>query len=120
MPNEPATLILATRLEDAKDSVLQRNFTTFIVEAEAPAVATLADGRRVRIARVPATAVRDAHWTLKRWTVLGDHKLNGAGSGFFEYRIPWPAGLDARRHQLRQAPYRLKAKRKGPPQRTAL
>jgi len=97
MPNEPppATLVLATRLEDAKDSVLQRNFTTFIVEAEAPAVATLADGRRVRVARVPATAVHDAHWTLKQWTVLGDHKLNGAGSGFFEYRIPWPAGLDA-------------------------
>jgi len=97
MPNEPppATLVLATRLEDAKDSVLQRNFTTFIVDAEAPAVATLADGRRVRIARVPATAVHDAQWTLKQWTVLGDHKLNGAGSGFFEYRIPWPAGLDA-------------------------
>jgi predicted transcriptional regulator len=33
---------------------------------------------------------------LKHWTVLGDHKLNGAGSGFFEYRIPWPAGLDVR------------------------
>ena len=65
------------------------------MDAEAPAVATLADGRRVRIARVPATAVHDAQWTLKQWTVLGDHKLNGAGSGFFEYRIPWPAGLDA-------------------------
>jgi aldose 1-epimerase len=28
--------------------------------------------------------------------VLGDHKLDGAGSGFFEYRIPWPAGLDVK------------------------
>jgi hypothetical protein len=45
---------------------------------------------------VPAAAVRDARWTLKQWTVLGDRKLNGAGSGFFEYRIPWPEGLDAR------------------------
>jgi galactose mutarotase-like enzyme len=88
MPNEPATLVLATRLVDAKDSVLQRNFTTFVVEG------TLVDGNKVRVARVPATAVRDAHWTLKQWTVLGDHKLNGAGSGFFEYQIPWPAGLD--------------------------
>ena len=94
MPNEPAALVLATQLEDARGGVLQRNFTTFIVEGDPPSLATLADGRRVRVARVPATAVRDAHWTLKQWTVL-DRKLDGAGSGFFEYRIPWPSGLTA-------------------------
>src|SRR6267142_1902993 len=87
MPNEPATVVLATRLVDAKDSVLQRNFTTFVVAGTPP------DRPNVRVARVPATAVRDGHWTLKQWTVLGDRKLNGAGSGFFEYAIPWPAGL---------------------------
>jgi galactose mutarotase-like enzyme len=96
MPNEPAALVLATRLEDAQGAVLQRNFTTFIVEGDAPASALLADGRRARIAYVAATAVRDGHWTLKQWTVLGDRKLNGTGSGFFEYHIPWPAGLDVR------------------------
>jgi galactose mutarotase-like enzyme len=89
MPNEPATVVLATRLVDAKDSVLQRNFTTFVVEGTRP------ERRNVRVATVPATTVRNAHWTLKQWTVLGDRKLNGAGSGFFEYQIPWPAGLDA-------------------------
>src|SRR6266699_7343465 len=30
MPNEPAALVLATRLEDTQGAVLQRNFTTFI------------------------------------------------------------------------------------------
>jgi galactose mutarotase-like enzyme len=88
MPNEPATVVLATRLVDAKDSVLQRNFTTFVVEG------TLPDPPNMRVARVPATAIRDGHWSLKQWTVLGDRKLNGAGSGYFEYQIPWPAGLD--------------------------
>jgi hypothetical protein len=96
MPNEPAVMVLGVRLEDAAGVVLQRNFTTFIVEGDVPAQATLADGRRVRVARVPAAVVRDARWTLKQWTVLGDRKLNGAGRGFFEYRIPWPEGLDAR------------------------
>lgn len=96
MPNEPAVVVLAVRLEDAPGSVLQRNFTTFIVEGESPTAATLADGRRVRIARVPATGVRNSRWSLKQWTVLGDLKLNGAVSGFFEYSIPWPAGLDPR------------------------
>jgi galactose mutarotase-like enzyme len=93
MPEERAVVILAVRLEDTTGTVLQRNFTTFVVDADVPAMATLADGRHVALARVPATAVRDAHWSLKQWTVLGDHKLNGAGTGFFEYRIPWPAGL---------------------------
>ncbi len=94
MPDERSVAVLAVRLEDATGAVRQRNFTTFVVDAPVPAVAALADGRRVRVATVPATAVRDAHWSLKQWTVLGDHKLDGAGSGFFEYRIPWPAGLD--------------------------
>ncbi len=94
MPNEPAVLVLATRLEDAAGTALQRNFTTFVVEGDAPVTETLADGRRVRTARVPVTQVRAGQWTLKQWTVLGDRKLNGTGSGFFEYRIPWPAGLE--------------------------
>jgi hypothetical protein len=74
--------------------VLARNFTTFVIDAPVPATSTLADGRRVRVATVPATRVADAGWSLKQWTVLGDHKMNGAGAGFFEYRIPWPEGLD--------------------------
>jgi hypothetical protein len=96
MPNKRAVAVLAVRLEDATGTVLQRNVTAFVVDAPAPDSATLADGRRVRLAHVPATAVSAGHWSLKQWTVLGDHKLDGAGSGFFEYRIPWPGGLDAR------------------------
>ncbi len=96
LPYEPAVVVLAVTLADRNGTTLHRNFTTFVVEGTTPDTVRLADGRRVRVARVPATAVRDAHWTRKQWTVLGDRKLNGAGSGFFEYRIPWPAGLDAR------------------------
>ena len=96
MPGEPAVAVLRVRLEDAAGTVLHRNFATFVVEAPGPDTATLADGRRVRVARVPAAAVQDGHWSLKQWTVLGDRKLDGAGSGFFEYHIPWPAGLDPR------------------------
>ena len=96
MPNECAVVVLALRLEDAAGGVLQRNFTTFVVDAEAPTVGTLSDGRRVRVVSIPATQVRDARWSLKQWKVLGDRKMNGAGSGFFEYRIPWPQGLSAK------------------------
>ena len=98
MPSEPTVLVFAVRLEDGAGggTILQRNFTTFVVEGDAPTIATLADGRRVRVGHVAATSPSSSHWSLKQWTVLGDHKLDGAGSGFFEYRIPWPAGLDVR------------------------
>jgi len=95
MPNETAVAVLAVRLEDAAGAVLHRNFTTFIVEGEPPTAATLADGARVRAVRVPAASISDGRWSLKQWTVLGGKKLDGAGSGYFEYRIPWPAGLAA-------------------------
>ncbi|HEV8382694.1 MAG TPA: glycoside hydrolase family 2 TIM barrel-domain containing protein [Gemmatimonadales bacterium] len=96
MPDEPATVVLSVSLEDATGAVLQRNFTTFVVAGSPSDTVRLADGRRARVVRVPATQVHDAHWSFKQWTVLGDHKLNGAGSGYFEYRMPWPAGLELR------------------------
>ncbi|MEP7326586.1 MAG: sugar-binding domain-containing protein [Gemmatimonadota bacterium] len=95
MPGEPSVVVLATYLEDPAGTVLQRNFTTFVVEADIPPIVTLADGHRARVAHVPATQASDGHWSLKQWTVL-DRKLDGAGSGYFEYHVPWPAGLDPR------------------------
>jgi len=94
MPDEPAVAVLTVRLEDGKGLALHHNFTTFVVADSLPDTVTLAGGRRARIARVPAAAVRGARWSLKQWSVLGGLKLDGAGSGFFEYRIPWPKGLD--------------------------
>jgi len=95
MPGEPAVAVLALRLEDLSGNVLHRNFTTFVVGGSAPDSARLADGRRVRLARVSPAAYRDARWSQKTWTVLDSLKVNGAGSGFFEYRIPWPRDLEA-------------------------
>ncbi|HXE83072.1 MAG TPA: glycoside hydrolase family 2 TIM barrel-domain containing protein [Gemmatimonadales bacterium] len=94
MPNEPAVVVLSVRLEGADGLIVHQNFTTFVVEGPTPDTVLLSNGRQARVVRVPATAVRDAHWSLKQWTVLGDRKLNGAGSGYFEYRWAWPAGLD--------------------------
>ena len=95
MPDEPAVAVLATRLEDASGTVLHHNFATYVVEGAAPASATLADGRRVRVASVPAGQTAAAHWSEKQWPVMGGLKMDGAGSGYFEYRIAWPAGLTA-------------------------
>jgi Glycosyl hydrolases family 2/Glycosyl hydrolases family 2, TIM barrel domain len=95
MPGEPGVSVLAVRLEDQSGTVLHRNFTTYVVGGAAPDSGTLADGSRIRVSRVSATAPRAARWSQKQWTVFGTAKLNGAGSGFVEYAIPWPTGLRA-------------------------
>lgn len=86
MPDRPGLAILAVELVDAGGNVLHRNFTSFVVEglpaADAP-----------RIVTVEPHEFTAADWSLKQWNVLDGRKVNGAGSGFFEYRIPWPDDL---------------------------
>ncbi|HET9603958.1 MAG TPA: glycoside hydrolase family 2 TIM barrel-domain containing protein [Gemmatimonadales bacterium] len=110
MPDEPAVAVLAVRLDDATGTVLQRNFTTFVVEGDAPDSVTLADGRRAIVSRVPVSRVTSSHWSLKQWPVMDSLKLDGAGSGYFEYAIPFPRGLAAR--DVAQATFLVEASAK--------
>jgi hypothetical protein len=93
MPKEPGVAVLAVELTDRAGTVLQRNFTTFVVEGTRPDEVTLADGRKARVARIDPARFSDARWSLKQWNVLDGLKVNGAGSGHFEYRLAWPDGL---------------------------
>ena len=36
----------------------------------------------------------ERRWSLKQWNVLDGLKVNGAGSGYFEYRVALAAGLE--------------------------
>src|SRR5262249_56752098 len=78
---------------DRAGAVLHRNFTTFVVEGARPDEVTLDGGRRAHVARIDPARFASARWSLKQWNVLDGLKVNGAGSGYFEYRLPWPAGL---------------------------
>jgi len=97
MPKKPALAVLALSLENEAGVVLQRNFTTFLV-ANGPSARTetiKSSGGDLRIVRFAPNTFKTAQWSQKQWNVLDGLKVNGAGHGFFEYRIPWPAGLDA-------------------------
>jgi hypothetical protein len=97
MPDRPGVAILRTTLEDAQGRVLHRNFTSFVV-GDGPAPrdeAIVSDGARLRVLRADASRPSSGEWSLRRWDAMGGRKQNGAGSGFFEYRVPWPAGLAA-------------------------
>ena len=95
MPGEKAVAVLALVLTDASGTELHHNFVSFVVNAPVPATVTLAGNQKARVLTMPAARFSDARWSLKQWNVLDGKKVNGAGSGFVEYRIPWPTDLKA-------------------------
>jgi len=95
MPRADGLLIVALRLETAAGLPLHRNFTTFrVTNGPAPRDETRqAQSASVRVVRFAPQTFSAAQWSLKQWNVLDGLKANGAGHGFFEYRVAWPAGL---------------------------
>ncbi|MEX2401467.1 MAG: sugar-binding domain-containing protein [Rhodothermales bacterium] len=90
MPEQPGLAVVTTKLTDGLNAVLHRNFTTYVVTGDDPEIVETLDGRRARLVRVAAADYADADWSAKEWNVLDGLKVNGAGSGYFEYRLPWP------------------------------
>ena len=95
MPEGPAVVVLAVQLEDRSGAVLARNFTTFAVrDGQQPREETLTQReRRTKVVRIAPKSFAKAEWSVKQWNVFDGLKVNGAGAGYFEYRIPWPADL---------------------------
>jgi hypothetical protein len=100
MPDKPALVMLALTLENAGGVVLHRNFTSFLVaDGRTPRTEMIsAEGSAngLRVMRFGPDTFTDAKWSQKQWNVLDGLKVNGAGHGYFEYRLPWPADLDPR------------------------
>ena len=96
MPARPALAVLTLTLENEAGVVLHRNFTTFLVaNGPSPRAETQkTDGGTLRVVRFAPGTFTAAKWSQKQWNVLGGLKVDGAGQGFFEYRLPWPEGLD--------------------------
>ena len=96
MPGKPALAVLSLVLEDETGGVLHRNFTCFRVsDGPAPRQETIErDSAKVRVVRFAPRDFKAAQWSAKQWNVLDGLKVNGAGHGYFEYRLPWPEGLD--------------------------
>jgi hypothetical protein len=97
MPKKNALVILALTLEDTAGNVLHRNFTTFLVSNGASPRFENAkfDGVQAQILRFAPDSFTEANWSKKQWNVMDGLKVNGAGHGFFEYRVKWPQGVEA-------------------------
>jgi len=92
MPDHPALAVLTLMLETEAGQVLQRNFTTFFVTRGPAANNDPIPGKHVL--RFAPNSFSAAAWSGRQWNVLDGLKVNGAGHGYFEYRLTWPAGLD--------------------------
>ena len=96
IPEEEGLMILAVQVKTPSGQILHRNFTTYLVkrkEGTPRSEAITYNGKKQLVIRFDPNKFSDAQWSLKQWEVLGGLKVNGAGYGYFEYRIPWPAEI---------------------------
>jgi hypothetical protein len=99
MPNEKSVATLSLTLLDNAGAALHHNCAHFIVEAPVPAEITLANGKKALLVSREPKQTSGSQWSQKLWTVLDGLKVNGAGSGYFEYRFVLPKGTTAQQFE---------------------
>jgi len=97
MPDKQAVAVLRMSLQTASGQILARNFTTFkISNGASPRNETIEqNGHQVELIRFAPNTFTHTEWTQKQWNVLDGLKVNGAGAGFFEYKVAVPASIKA-------------------------
>ena len=87
IPEEKGLYLLRFILKKADGTVLQRNFTTFRVKK-----GTGPEG--VRVLSFPVNSYTAQEWSGGQSSVMDGLKVNGFGSGYFEYKVALPKDLD--------------------------
>jgi hypothetical protein len=97
MPLTSGLAILSFIVKDESGTELHHNFTCFrIGQGESLKDETVSDnGNLIRLLRIDPASFTDSNWSQKQWNVMNGLKVNGAGSGYFDYEIAWPDKLKA-------------------------
>ena len=97
MPPVTGLAILSLIVEDASGNVLHRNFTTFhIGEGTSDRQETInEEGKNLKVVRFAPDSFKSQSWSVKQWNVLDGLKVDGAGSGYFEYEVAVPDGINS-------------------------
>jgi hypothetical protein len=97
MPPVRGLAVLSIVVEDVSGNVLHHNFTTFYVgSGTSQREESLNEGGKIlKVVRFAPDTYKSQSWTVNQWTVLDGLKVDGAGSGYFEYEIPIPEGITA-------------------------
>lgn len=86
-PENAGISTLQLVLKSASGEILHRNFVHIVTT----------DGKDLpgtQIISIPAKDYSDANWSLKTWDAMDGKKVNGAGSGYFEYTIAVADDID--------------------------
>ncbi len=97
MPDKPGVAVLTLTLQSASGNILSRNFTTYLV-TDGPCArqeTVNSSSGKMKVIRFAPDTFEKADWSLKQWNVMDGLKVNGAGSGYFEYHVAWPSDLKA-------------------------
>lgn len=81
IPNQSGLVLLTLQLDDLKGAALNHNFMYFEINSTNKLPKT-------EVLTVAPKAFSKAEFSAKQWDVLDGLKVNGAGSGYFEYTIP--------------------------------
>ena len=81
VPDMAGLGIVKLTLKDADGHILHHNFIHFVAQS-----AQL--NSNITILEVQPKDFKKSSWSQKSWTVLDGLKVNGTGSGYFEYEIP--------------------------------
>jgi len=84
LPEEKSLNTLIFKLEDGNGQLLHQNFVSLIVEQGKINLTP-----KQVLMSVPVDKISKAAWSVKQWTGVLGNKLNGAGSGYFEYNFDW-------------------------------
>jgi Glycosyl hydrolases family 2, sugar binding domain/Glycosyl hydrolases family 2/Glycosyl hydrolases family 2, TIM barrel domain len=90
VPKEQGLVTVAMVLEDLAGNILHRNFSHLVIETPSNADITLDNGKKAKLISIEPKNFSDARWSKKQWNVLDGLKVNGAGAGYFEYKIKVP------------------------------
>jgi len=96
MPFKPGLALLKLTLQDVGGKVLHHNFMAFVVQDEkkdSPGTLYPNDNKTYLVS-FPPSGFSAAEWSRKQWNVLDGLKVNGAGYGYFEYRIKIPESIN--------------------------
>ena len=81
VPDLPGLGIVKLTLKDIDGHILHHNFIHFVVQSSQ-------SKPNITILEVQPKDFKKSSWSQKSWTVLDGLKINGTGSGYFEYEIP--------------------------------
>jgi hypothetical protein len=89
LPEQRGIYALRYELKNTEGTTLGRNFSLiYVKDGKIPV-----SDKPMELVSIDPARFSNAQWSSKQWNVLDGLKVNGTGSGYFEYTIPWPANL---------------------------